>query len=259
MCGRFSLFTTPGRVAELFDADLAGGVDAEAPPRWNVAPTSVVYGITARGQATGARHLVDRHLVDRYRWGLVPPWAKAGTGASRLFNARAETAASRPSFRAAFAHRRLVVVADGFFEWQKGPGNKRRPHYFHRADGDVLAFAGLWEPPVAQPAGDAGRPELPTCTIVTTTAGTDMDGIHQRMPVVLERDAVDAWLEGGSGDGRSLQRLLQPSRTGTLIHHPVDPRVGNVRNDDPGVIVDVSDGKGGVRSTGAASGVGGQQ
>lgn len=254
MCGRFTLFTAPSRIAELYGADLAEGVDPAARPNWNVAPTSVVYGITASVPAAGNE---GRYLLDRYRWGLVPPWSKAKPDASRLFNARAETASSRPSFRAAFAHRRLVVVADGFFEWQKGPGNKRRPHYFHRADGDVLSFAGLWEEPAAPTTADGDRQELPTCTIVTTAAGPDMDGVHPRMPVVLERDAVAAWVHPGSDDLGALQHLLGPSRAGTLVHHPVDPRVGNVRNNDPGVIADVSNQSTGARRTGEGAGEGG--
>ncbi|MDA8354765.1 MAG: SOS response-associated peptidase [Actinomycetota bacterium] len=238
MCGRFALYTPPSRIASLFGARLADSVDPASPPRWNVSPASVVYGMTERVTPEG-----DELVLDRYRWGLVPPWApdKSRATTGRLFNARSETAATRPSFRAAFMSRRVVVVADGFFEWQKGPGSRSGPHYFSRADGDLLAFAGLWEPGGRTPPESAQKSDMSTCTILTTSAGTDMAGIHDRMPVVLERDVLGVWLDPAQPAGPELQSVLGPAPSGTLVHHRVDPRVGNVRNDDPGVIAAVDE------------------
>ena len=131
----------------------------------------------------------------------------------------------------------MAVVADGFFEWQKGPGGARIPHYFERTDGAPLALAGLWEPPAARDGEDG--PPTPTCTIVTTADGPDMEGIHDRMPVILERDALARWLEPTGADREELESLLHPAPAGTLNHYPVDRRVGNVRNDGPDIIAPV--------------------
>jgi putative SOS response-associated peptidase YedK len=179
---------------------------------------------------------VHREL-GRYRWGLVPSWAKDPGVGSRMFNARAETVASKPSFRAAFASRRLVVVADGFYEWKPGVASTKRPYYFTRADGRPMALAGLWEQwwggPDGTDAGAADRPILRTCTVITTEAGSDMGDIHDRMPVVLEDDTLDEWLDPANRDKPELESLLVPSVTGTLVHRPVGTAVGNVRNDGP--------------------------
>jgi len=239
MCGRFSLFTPPARLADLFDADLAPDVDPVGRPRWNVAPTTDVLGLSAGTGPPGEER--RPRLLDCYRWGLIPPWAGDASSGSRLFNARAETAASKPSFRDAFVERRVAVLADGFFEWQKGPGKKRRPHYFYRVDGDPLAFAGLWGSWRGHRIDGQTGPSIRSCTIITTNAGQDMDGIHPRMPVVLERSALDRWLDPANTDRAELQSLLRPAAPGTLVHHPVDQRVGNVRNDDPGVIAPTVD------------------
>lgn len=248
MCGRFSLFTPPAQLARLFDAELAGDVDPGEPPRWNIAPTTEILGLRFGGQGPGGgpgpgsgvgEPVRLPLLLDHFRWGLVPSGAKDAASASRLFNARAETVASRPSFRASFESRRMAVLADGFLEWRKGGGKGRQPHYFHRADGEPMAFAGLWSE-WRDPRPEAiERPPLRSCTIITTAAGQDMDGIHDRMPVLLARDTLDVWLDPDPGDRAELTGLLRPLPIGTLVHHEVDQRVGNVRNDDPEVIAPV--------------------
>jgi|SRR6185437_6608671 len=240
MCGRFALYTPPDTLARLFDAELAAGAAAIG-PHWNVAPTTQVLGLRFGG-GPGIDGPPRLPLVlDQFRWGLIPAGATDPSPGSRLFNARAESVANRPSFRDAFDRRRVAVLADGFFEWRKGTGSRRTPHYFHRADGQPLAFAGLWadwRDPRRQGPQDpaAERPAVRSCTIVTTTAGQDMDGIHDRMPVVLARDVLDLWVDPADADPDELAALLRPAPPGTLVHHPVDQRVGNVRHDDPGLI-----------------------
>jgi len=230
MCGRYALFTSPDTLAELFDAELAAGA-AAIDPHWNVAPTTQVLGLRFGGGSP--------LVLDQFRWGLIPARSTDPSPGSRLFNARAESVATRSTFRDAFDRHRVAVLADGFFEWRKGPGSRRQPHYFHRADGQPLAFAGLWSDWRDPRPGAADRPAVRSCTIITTTAGQDMDGVHDRMPVVLSRDVVDLWVDPADADRDELSALLRPPPTGTLVHHPVDQRVGNVKNDDPGLIAPV--------------------
>ena len=245
MCGRFALYTPPDQLARLFDAELAAGVPPDDDPHWNIAPTTQVLGLRfgppdhERPDHERPDHEPPDHgrlVIDRFRWGLVPPQSKDPAEGSRLFNARAETVATRPSFRDAFDHRRMAVLADGFFEWRKGPGKGRQPHYFCRADGRPLAFAGLWADWRDPRPGAPDRPTVRSCTIVTTTAGQDMDGVHDRMPVVLAPDGLERWLDPVGAGREELRALLRPGPKGTLVHHPVDQRVGNIRHDDPGLI-----------------------
>ena len=265
MCGRISLYSDPDYLARIFDSQLGPDVDPDARPSWNVPPTRSILAIAdvpdvgdlsvtaaapdrdgdgARPDGSPARG-VHREL-GRYRWGLVPSWAKDPSMATRTFNARAETVASKPSFRSAFTARRLAVVADGFYEWRQGPGAGKQPYYFTRADGMPLALAGLWEVWRGGPAergaraGDEGGaedgPELRTCTVITTSAGPDMGDIHHRMPVVLEPEVLDEWLDPDNRDKPELESLLVASPAGTLIHRAVGRSVGNVRNDGPELI-----------------------
>lgn len=205
-------------------------------PRWNVAPTQEIAVIRARPPAgedgdgqEGADHRPAAQLVPM-RWGLVPFWAKdAGIGA-RMINARADTLAEKPAFREALKRRRCLIPADGFYEWSGGAGRKQ-PHYIHRRDGGLLAFAGLWESwrgPKGEPPLD---PPLLTATIVTTEANATLRTLHERMPVILPEGDHARWLDPATPPEQALA-LLRPAADDLLLAVPVSPRVNAVRNDD---------------------------
>jgi putative SOS response-associated peptidase YedK len=218
MCGRFALYSDPARFAELVDAELALDPD-EYQPSWNVGPTRTILGVA--GHPDGTR------VLGAYRWGLVPGSAKDPSALRSTFNARAESVATRPTFRSAFRRGRILVPADAFYEWRTAGGVKT-PNAFTRADGSPLVFAGLAE--------QWRRPDdtiLHSATIITTQAGPDMDGIHDRMPVVLEPGSWAHWLDRTVDHRDELESLLRPAPAGTLIHHEVGRAVGNVRNDSP--------------------------
>lgn len=237
MCGRIALYTDPDRLSRIFDAQLALGLDTDGHPIYNVPPTEQVLGIVAAGPGPDPNAQAAR-LIDQFRWGLIPPGAKDAKVGSRMFNARSETLASRSAFRSAFLSRRVAVLADGFYEWGPGIGKRRQPYFFHRADGQPMVMAGLWErwcPPAAdRDTGD--RRAIRTCAIVTTSAGPDMEGIHDRMPVILEATALDPWLDPDNHDRDELEAMVRAAPLETLRHYPVDLRVGNVRNDGPELV-----------------------
>jgi putative SOS response-associated peptidase YedK len=245
MCGRFALFTPPARIARYFQASLAEGADGEHAPSWNVAPTDSVLGVRDRParppeqnpqqQGPAEAGGEPERLLMSFRWGLIPWWSKDAKSGSRLFNARGETVATRASFREAFRERRIIVPADGFYEWRKTKTGSKQPHYFSRADGQPLAFAGLaerWRDKNA--AQDA--PVIRSCTVITSPAGPDREGIHDRMPVILDPATFDVWLDPANEDVEELRALLRPPPSGTVVHHPVGPRIGNVRNNDAALI-----------------------
>ena len=246
MCGRFALFTPPARMARYFGATLAEGTDPEHAPSWNVAPTDEVLGVRDRPvrpaaephekrAATDTGTATSERLLMSFRWGLVPWWSKDTTSGSRLFNARSETVATKASFREAFRERRIIVPADGFYEWHTTTTGQKQPYYFSRADGTPLGFAGLaerWRPKGAP----KGTPYLRSCTVITAPGGADMAGIHDRMPVILDPSTFDLWLDPANEDTEELRALLRPPPAGTVTHHPVGPQVGNVRNNEPALI-----------------------
>jgi putative SOS response-associated peptidase YedK len=164
----------------------------------------------------------------------VPSWSKDDKIGNRLFNARGETVAEKPSFRSAFAKRPCIIPVDGFYEWDHRPGRDRQPHFFSRSDESPLLLAGLfehWRSPE-----DPDAEPLATCTVITTTPNVDMEEIHDRMPVVLELDDVETWINFSEHGPDERLLLLGPAPQGTLIHHGVGPSVGSVKNDGPNLI-----------------------
>ena len=211
MCGRYTLSTPAGRLAEEFQLDST----VEIPPSYNIAPTQQVAAVL---EDEGGRRL------EMLRWGLVPSWADDPDIGARMINARSETAPEKPSFRRAFRGRRCLIAADGFYEWKREDGGKQ-PYYFRMQDGRPFAFAGLWE------SWDKGGGELLTCTILTTRANSVLQGIHDRMPVILPHDAYNAWLDPDA-DREELGELMIPYPGDDLETYPVSRFVNSPRNND---------------------------
>ena len=225
MCGRFVQAQDPATYAEFFGAAPVENLEAAA-PSYNVAPTNRVYAV--------ADHEGERRLV-RFRWGLIPFWAKDKGIGSRHINARAESVATKPSFRDSFLARRCLIPADGFFEWQKRARGKL-PHYIYRADAAPLALAGLW----ASWRDPDTEERVVSCTIVTTEPNELLADIHNRMPVVLPADTWDQWLDREFKNADALQAMLTPS-VEALEAHPVSTLVNSVRNNLPDCIVPLED------------------
>lgn len=236
MCGRYVLATPIDELVSFFEASLAPAVGAEYKSSYNVAPTDSVFGLVEE-ESQG-------RVLDEFRWGLVPWWAKDLTVGSRTFNARAESIASKPAYRDAFEKRRLAVVADGFYEWRKDEYGKHQPFYFTRADHEPMTFAGLWAVWRDRSGKDEDRHWLRSCTIITTEANKEVATVHDRMPVILEQDVLERWIDPSAGDRDELEALLRPADEGTLSFVPVDRRVGAVANNDPGLIAPIPDPEG---------------
>jgi putative SOS response-associated peptidase YedK len=240
MCGRVDLHTPPSQLARLLDVQLAQGVDPEGAPSWNVPPTQRLYAVVEVRPLTddGERGGDTTRVLDQFRWGLVPHWAKDVRTGNKMINARAETVAKTPAYRSAFATHRCLIVVDGFYEWQRpDPSDTKTkvPYYFARADGRPLTFAGLYETWWDKSRSADPDPEtlLRTCTIITTEAGPDMVEVHNRMPVILEPDVFDPWLDRRDHDTDGLRTLLRPAPAGTLLKHPVSTEVNSPRHDGP--------------------------
>ena len=215
MCGRFVLRASPQNLQTLFNLE-------EAPPtaaRYNIAPTQPVLAVRANphGGLREATYL---------NWGLIPFWAKDPKIGSRMINARSETAAEKPSFRAAFKYRRCIVPADGFFEWKKEQGGKQ-PYLIGMDSGDVFGIAGLWE------HWEQDGSVIESCTLLTTDANAFMAPLHHRMPVILDRQDYDEWLDPGVQKGDTLLHLMRPFSGTTLRAVAVNKLVNNPRNDEP--------------------------
>lgn len=221
MCGRFAMTLPDDAMAQLFDAALSN--DLPPVPRYNVCPTQPVLTCTSDD---GARRLRPM------RWGFLPRWYKSPTDGPLLINARAETIAEKPAFRAACRERRCLVPASGFFEWTKDAEGRRLPWYISRRDGAPLVMAGVWQDWTG-PEGDT----LTTVAIVTTAANDDIATIHHRMPVTVEADRFALWL---GEDGKGAARLLAGAGPGTFTAHRVDPAVNSNRAAGPQLIAPVA-------------------
>lgn len=216
MCGRFTLRANPKALNELVPLF----EHVQILPRFNIAPTQEVLAVRQRATQSPPEAVA-------LRWGLVPHWspdAKAG-----FINARAETLATKPVFRSAYRERRCLVLADGFYEWQKLDG-RRQPFYIRMRDEEPFAFAGLWEH--WEKEGEI----LESCTIVTTDANEVVSPLHNRMPVILARQDYGRWLNPNLHEDDDLQPLLRPYSAEAMTAFPVSTRVNSTRNDEPACI-----------------------
>ncbi|TCB97670.1 SOS response-associated peptidase [Micromonospora zingiberis] len=223
MCGRYATTRSAGDLSGLFEAtdETAGGLVAD----YNVAPTDPVPLV--RLSAPGHRAL------SLGRWGLVPGWSRSPANAARMINARAETVATSRAYARAFARRRALVPADGWYEWVRQPGGSKQPYYMTSADGSVLAFAGIWS------VWDAPTGPLLTFSVVTTAALGELAEVHDRMPLLLPPERWATWL----GPADEPAELLAPPPLDWLASleiRPVGAAVGDVRNDGPELTARVS-------------------
>lgn len=218
MCGRFAFYSPGEATAALFG--VSGSLPVEA--RYNIAPTQYIAAVRDDGE--GGRELT------MLRWGLVPFWAKDPSIGNRMINARAETVAEKPSYRAAYRHRRCLVLADGFYEWHT-EGGVKRPFFISASDGEPFAFAALWENWQSKVSDES----IQSTTLITTAANEFMSTLHHRMPVVLRSETADRWL---AGDDDLID--FASSHGPELRAWTVDRRVNNARNEGEDLIEAVS-------------------
>lgn len=218
MCGRFTLTADRDQIEERFSFRMT---NVTLTPHYNIAPSQPVLSLMREGEESRAGFL---------RWGLIPSWAKDEAIGNRMINARAETLAEKPSFKRALQKRRCLIIADGFYEW-KAEGKKKTPMFISLKSREPFGFAGLWETWKA-PSGEA----IHSCTIVTTTPNTMMAAIHNRMPVILSREAETLWLDRMIDDPQKLLPLLAPYSDTEMAAYEVSLLVNSPRNDVPACI-----------------------
>ena len=220
MCGRCSLIADLGQLALRFGFD-GDGLSLE--PAYNIAPTQEALTVREDGEHRQAAFM---------RWGLIPSWAKDPSIGARMINARAETIAEKPSLHTALRRRRCLVLADGFYEWQRVPGSRaKRPMRIVMRTGEPFAFAGLWET-WRDPDGQV----IPSCTIITAGANELLEPIHHRMPVILPRESESLWLDASVDDPRLLEHLLGPYDSDRMDAYEVSTLVNSAANNTPQVV-----------------------
>ncbi len=243
MCGRYASSRKPEDLVEEFEI-VDDRVEKPLEPDYNVAPTKDVYAVVERPPSKESDDPPQRQLRV-LRWGLVPSWAKDPSIGSRMINARMETVAEKPAYKRAFAARRCLLPADGYFEWYptsqltKAGKPRKQPFFIRPQDGGVLAMAGLyeiWRDPTRDPdnSDDPAR-FLWTCTVLTTEAEDAVGHIHDRMPLSVDRERWSTWLDPGTPQDALLD-LLVPAQQGNLEAFPVSVAVGNVRNNGPELV-----------------------
>ena len=239
MCGRYASSRRPEDLVEEFEIDKVE-VAEPLPPDYNVAPTKQVYAVVQRPADPQDGSGASERQLRSVRWGLVPFWAKDPSIGNKMINARMETVHEKPAYRRPFASRRCLLPADGYFEWyateQKTKAGKpvKQPFFIHPADGGVLAMAGLYEV-WRDKTRDDDDPQrfLWSCTVITTSAEDSVGHIHDRMPLMVERDRWASWLDPSVDDPDTLKQLLVPAAPGRLEAYPVSTAVNRVRNNGP--------------------------
>ena len=235
MCGRYGASWGVDDMIAEYEVEVVDA-DARLPADYNVAPTKPVCAIVQRRPHGAPEDAPRRRRLMQLRWGLVPFWAKDAKVGARMINARIETAAEKPAFREAFARRRCLLPADGYYEWIGEKGSKQ-PYFIHAASGGGVTMAGLYEF-WRDPTRDREDPAawLATCTILTTSASDSLGHIHDRQPLFVEPDMYAAWLDPETSDVAWLQSLLTPAPGFGLQAYPVSTDVNDVRNTGPHLI-----------------------
>ena len=215
MCGRFTLSASPTSLTETFPGF---ELPDQLTPRYNITPTQNVAVVANNNPGK----------IELFRWGLIPSWAKDPTIGNRMINARSETLSQKPSFRTAYRRWRCLILADGYYEWRKEPGGgAKTPFYIRMASEKPFAFAGLWEQ--WQPSRDADA--VLSCTILTCPPNEMLEQIHHRMPVILDYDAYDLWLEPNNQPPAEMNHLLKPYPADAMTAYAVSRLVNQPRND----------------------------
>lgn len=222
MCGRFTLTVDPAQLQEQFR--LSEAPAQELIPRYNIAPSQAVAVVANEAE----------RKLDLYQWGLIPSWAKDPKIGNKMINARAETLAEKPAFRAALKRRRCLVVADGFYEWKKD-GKGKVPMLVQMRDGRPFAFAGLWEVWHSPEKGP-----IRTCTIITTSPNALLEPIHNRMPAILQPEDYDRWLDPRELPADETVPLLRPFDASQMRAVPVSTLVNNPAFDSPECVLPVA-------------------
>jgi putative SOS response-associated peptidase YedK len=219
MCGRYTQGKNQEQVTERIPFDL---LECDLPPRYNIAPTQLAPVLVNR----------EKRVLKEMRWGLIPFWAKDEAIGNQMINARAESLREKPAFRNPFKRRRCLVLADGFYEWQKVPGNPRKqPMRIRLRSEEPIVFGGLWE---VWQKPDGG--EVESYTIITCEPNDLMRPIHNRMPVIVKPEHYERWLDPQNENVEELARLLVPYRSDEMQAYPVSTKVNNPQFDDPSCI-----------------------
>jgi putative SOS response-associated peptidase YedK len=216
VCGRYRLSRRKQILEEHFDCV---SDEPDWTPRYNIAPTQPIPVIRQNPKEP----IRELSLM---RWGLIPSWAKDSSAAASMINARSETASTKPAFRDALKSRRCLIPADGFYEWMR-TGKMKQPYCFEVREGQLFAFAGLWDG-----WKDAGGNWIKSCSILTTTPNSVTSAIHDRMPVILEPDSYELWLDPGMTNVAAASELLKPHDARLMRCFPVSSRINHVGNDD---------------------------
>lgn len=229
MCGRFALLALPQKVADYFDL-----VELEAfPPRYNIAPTQPILVVSSADLHDPSNNLPDRKAL-LVRWAFMPGWVKDPKEFPTIINARSETAISKPSFRAAMRHRRILIPASGYYEWHReglGPDEKPQPYFMRPKNGQVFAIAGIMET-----WASADGSEVDTAALLTTKANDALSAVHDRMPVVIQPEDFSRWLDCRTQEPREVKHLMQPANDDFFEMIPVSDAVNKVANMGPNLI-----------------------